>query len=63
MLNLNLKEVSNSNVTAGGSKSMGIISNGEPIWKILVYDRTGQDILTPLLSVQELRAAGITLHV
>jgi hypothetical protein len=34
----------------------------EPVWKILIYDRIGMDILTPLFTVQELRQNGITLH-
>lgn len=34
----------------------------EPVWKILVYDRVGQDIISPLLSVRELREMGVTLH-
>ncbi|CAB3369239.1 Hypothetical predicted protein [Cloeon dipterum] len=35
----------------------------EPTWKILIYDRFGQDIISPLISVQELRDLGVTLHV
>uniref|UniRef100_A0AAQ4S9J4 Sec1 family domain containing 1 n=1 Tax=Gasterosteus aculeatus aculeatus TaxID=481459 RepID=A0AAQ4S9J4_GASAC len=34
----------------------------EPVWKVLIYDRFGQDIISPLLSVKELRDMGITLH-
>jgi len=34
----------------------------EPSWKVLVYDKTGQDILGPLLSVKELRDLGVTLY-
>ena len=34
----------------------------EPQWKILVYDRFGQDIISPLLTVKELRDLGVTLH-
>lgn len=34
----------------------------EPVWKVLVYDRSGQDIISPLLKVGELRDFGITLH-
>ncbi|XP_063222305.1 protein sly1 homolog [Bacillus rossius redtenbacheri] len=34
----------------------------EPVWKILVYDRCGQDIISPLISVKELRELGVTLH-
>lgn len=35
----------------------------EPTWKILVYDRYGQDIISPLLSVKELQELGVTLHI
>ena len=49
MLNLNQPE----------SKSIA----PEPVWKILIYDRYGQDIISPLLSVKELREMGVTLHV
>ncbi|OQV22241.1 Sec1 family domain-containing protein 1 [Hypsibius exemplaris] len=34
----------------------------EPSWKILVYDDAGKDIISPLLSVRELRDLGVTLH-
>ncbi|KAK2553789.1 Sec1 family domain-containing protein 1 [Acropora cervicornis] len=34
----------------------------EPVWKVLVYDRYGQDIISPLLNVKELRELGVTLH-
>lgn len=33
-----------------------------PTWKILIYDRIGQDIISPLISIKELRDLGITLH-
>eukprot|EP00123_Amoebidium_parasiticum_P009040 comp19184_c0_seq1/m.21889 comp19184_c0_seq1/g.21889 ORF comp19184_c0_seq1/g.21889 comp19184_c0_seq1/m.21889 type:complete len:621 (-) comp19184_c0_seq1:329-2191(-) len=36
--------------------------NTEPVWKILVYDRMGQDIISPILTVTELRELGVTLH-
>jgi len=49
MLNLN----SNSNSSH---------SSSEPSWKLLVYDKTGQDIISPLLTVKELRDLGVTLH-
>ncbi|KHJ43729.1 Sec1 family protein [Trichuris suis] len=34
----------------------------DPFWKILVYDKTGMDILSPLFTVKELRDYGVTLH-
>ena len=30
--------------------------------QVLVYDRFGQDVISPLLSVKELRDMGVTLH-
>jgi len=35
----------------------------EPVWKILIYDRIGQDIISPIISIRELRELGVTLHV
>lgn len=34
----------------------------EPEWKILVMDKAGQEIISPLLSVKQLRELGVTLH-
>lgn len=38
------------------------VSAAVPTWKILIYDRVGQDIISPLISIKELRELGITLH-
>ncbi|XP_062707099.1 protein sly1 homolog [Aedes albopictus] len=35
----------------------------EPVWKLLIYDRVGQDIISPLISIRELRELGVTLHI
>ncbi|XP_033752731.1 sec1 family domain-containing protein 1-like [Pecten maximus] len=37
-------------------------TSSEPQWKVLVYDRFGQDIISPLMTVKELRDMGVTLH-
>ena len=37
-------------------------SLAEPAWKVLIYDEIGQDIISPLLTVQDLRANAVTLH-
>lgn len=37
--------------------------SNEPVWKVLIYDRVGQDIISPILSVKELRELGVTLFV
>jgi len=41
------------NLTSGG---------GDPTWKVLIYDKTGQNVIGPVLSVKELRELGVTLH-
>ena len=37
-------------------------SESEPVWKLLIYDSAGQDIISPILNIKELRNCGITLH-
>lgn len=39
------------------------LTSSEPVWKILIYDKVGQDIISPLISVKELRELGVTLFV
>ena len=51
MLNLNQTQNNKSQIAT------------EPVWKILIYDRVGQDIISPLISIKELRELGVTLHV
>ncbi|KAI1728441.1 sec1 family domain-containing protein [Ditylenchus destructor] len=34
----------------------------EPVWKLLILDRYGQEIISPLIRVKQLRELGITLH-
>ncbi|KAI8616303.1 Sec1-like protein [Chytriomyces sp. MP71] len=51
MLNFNDKKTQ----LVGGAPS-------EIVWKVLVYDKAGQDIISPLLKVNELRENGVTVH-
>lgn len=44
------------------NQPIGNVLVSEPVWKILVIDKTGQDIISPLLSVKQLRDIGVTLH-
>lgn len=39
------------------------LAASEPKWKVLVYDSIGQDIISVLISVRELRELGVTLFV
>ena len=34
----------------------------ELVWKVLIYDELGLDIILPLLTAKELRDLGVTLH-
>lgn len=51
-----IKQMLNLNTTQ--SKSLA----AEPVWKVLIYDKVGQDIISPLLSIKEIRELGVTLH-
>ncbi|RWS30845.1 sec1 family domain-containing protein 1-like protein [Leptotrombidium deliense] len=44
------------------NQNPGTNSASEPQWKLLVIDKTAQDIISPLISVKELRDVGVTLH-
>lgn len=37
-------------------------SDGEPIWKVLVFDDLGRDVISSVLRVSDLRAMGVTMH-
>ncbi|VDM38214.1 unnamed protein product [Toxocara canis] len=51
-----LKQVINLNQPVPTSMAV------EPVWKILILDRYGQDIISPLITVKQLRDLGVTLH-
>lgn len=51
-----IKQMLNLNTTQSKPQSV------EPVWKVLIYDRVGQDIISPLISIRELRELGVTLH-
>ena len=37
-------------------------ADGEPIWKVLVFDNLGRDVISSVLRVNDLRSWGITIH-
>ncbi|KAG9239629.1 Sec1-like protein [Amylocarpus encephaloides] len=37
-------------------------SDGDPIWKVLVFDDLGRDVISSVLRVNDLRAWGVTMH-
>ncbi|CAF4651956.1 unnamed protein product [Rotaria sp. Silwood1] len=55
-----LKQILNLNTTPSSTSSS---SGVDTAWKVLIYDELGQDIISPLLTVKELRDLGVTLHI
>lgn len=48
---------------SGGSQTTPLLNeNGEPIWKVLVFDNLGRDIISSVLRVNDLRSKGVTIH-
>ncbi|PQE23385.1 hypothetical protein CJF32_00009395 [Rutstroemia sp. NJR-2017a WRK4] len=37
--------------------------DGEPIWKVLVFDDLGRDVISSVLRVSDLRTWGVTMHI
>ncbi|KAJ9365196.1 putative Golgi transport protein Sly1 [Paecilomyces variotii] len=56
--------------TSHESSTNGLISqstpilneDGDPIWKVLVFDNMGRDVISSVLRVNDLRAWGVTIH-
>ncbi|KAL4923378.1 syntaxin-binding protein [Aspergillus undulatus] len=50
------------------ASAQGLIStpilneDGDPIWKVLVFDNLGRDVISSVLRVNDLRAWGVTIH-
>jgi hypothetical protein len=43
-------------------EALPIVKDDEPIWKVLVLDKTGMAIVSSVLRVADLRARGVTIH-
>ncbi|KAJ5329937.1 Sec1-like protein [Penicillium brevicompactum] len=70
LLNLNHDSQPTDDTTLEQSTGGGLISHttpilnedGDPIWKVLVFDKMGRDVISSVLRVNDLRAWGITIH-
>ncbi|KJA28629.1 hypothetical protein HYPSUDRAFT_34084 [Hypholoma sublateritium FD-334 SS-4] len=63
LLNLNQPvETPSQSIGKGGSGAKSTIL-GPPVWKVLILDQQTKDVLATVLRVQDLRDAGVTLHV
>ncbi|KAL8908458.1 MAG: hypothetical protein Q9171_005446 [Xanthocarpia ochracea] len=70
ILNLNHASPEPSTVHHDPSAANGLIpkatpilnSDGDPIWKVLVFDNLGRDVISSVLRVNDLRGWGVTIH-
>ncbi|KAK4646657.1 Vesicle trafficking between the ER and Golgi [Podospora bellae-mahoneyi] len=64
ILNLNeaLELSEGDEVNANGLPVAPILKDGTPIWKVLVFDDLGRDVISPVLQVSDLRSLGVTMH-
>ncbi|OOF94246.1 hypothetical protein ASPCADRAFT_208768 [Aspergillus carbonarius ITEM 5010] len=67
ILNLNHEpqptEDSHHDASAQGLISTPVLNeDGDPIWKVLVFDNMGRDVISSVLRVNDLRAWGVTIH-
>ncbi|CAI4215315.1 unnamed protein product [Parascedosporium putredinis] len=67
ILNLNhdveTADAEDPNANGGVRSSAQILtSEGEPIWKVLVFDDLGRDVISSVLRVSDLRSMGVTMH-
>ncbi|KAI4244443.1 MAG: hypothetical protein LQ352_006799 [Teloschistes flavicans] len=70
ILNLNHASPEPSTIHHDPSAANGLIpkatpilnSDGDPIWKVLVFDNLGRDVISSVLRVNDLRGWGVTIH-
>ena len=58
VLNLNVVDDLNTQQNDG----LPQVGNGEPVWKFLIFDQVGQNVVSSVLRVNDLREAGVTVH-
>jgi sec1 family domain-containing protein 1 len=70
MLNLNHEAEDSTNDHNDQNASNGLAvpsvpllnADGDPIWKVLVFDDLGRDVISSVLRVNDLRTWGVTMH-
>lgn len=61
MLNLNIKpEPIFTNMSS--DNLLVPTTNTDPVWKVLIFDEFGRDIISSVLKVVDLRDNGVTVH-
>lgn len=67
---LNLNEAVESSKAEEAAQANGLLApvapildaEGNPIWKVLVFDDLGRDVISSVMRVSDLRPMGITMH-
>lgn len=67
ILSLNHEELHDENAATDSSTSLSqtnslLNESGEPVWKVLVFDNLGRDVISSVLRVNDLRSKGVTIH-
>ncbi|KAI4748004.1 Sec1-like protein [Aureobasidium sp. EXF-12298] len=70
VLNLNHASPESADTQHDATLSNGLVTkatpilnaDGEPIWKVLVFDNLGRDMISSVLRVSDLRSWGVTIH-
>ena len=66
MLNLNVQNMGSQSTLASPSATadsqLRKLTTNDCVWKVLIYDQLGQEIIAPLLRISDLRENGITMH-
>jgi hypothetical protein len=61
-LETNDSEDANANGSVRATSAQILTTEGEPIWKVLVFDDLGRDVISSVLRVSDLRSMGVTMH-
>lgn len=63
MLNLNSKPEPPTMATIDSLDNLMVPTlNSDPVWKVLIFDEFGRDIISSVLKVADLRENGVTVH-
>ncbi|KAJ3158259.1 Vesicle trafficking between the ER and Golgi [Geranomyces michiganensis] len=47
---------------AGAAAAGAALTITDPVWKVLIYDKFAQDVISPIVKVNDLREMGVTVH-
>lgn len=62
MLNLNQGDVINTNNDEAQQGQNKAVASNNQLWKVLIFDKFGQDIISSIMRVNDLRENGVTVH-